>query len=303
VSLVVVGSVALDTIESTWGKAEESLGGSATYASLAAAVFTAVSVVGVVGDDFKEEHVKLLAGRGIDTTGLKRKKGATFRWKARYGDDPDKRETICTELNVFEEFRPSLSDAQKAAETIFLANIDPELQLSVLEQAVGRRTAVCDTMAFWMDRKRAELDRLFGMVDGVIINEEELIHYSGEANMFRGYKAVLEKGTGYLVVKKGAAGAVLISEKEVFFAPVYPVREPKDPTGAGDSFAGGFLGYLDSLSRVPDHEDLKKAVVVGSAVASFAVSEFGVGGITSLTREKVRERYDFIRSATVFGEM
>jgi sugar/nucleoside kinase (ribokinase family) len=302
VSLVIVGSVALDSIESPWGSTDAALGGSAIYGSLAARLFTDVSIVGVVGDDFDESHMKLLKERGIDTSGLQREKGATFVWKARYDRDPDVRETTCTELNVFERFDPELSDSQRRADTIFLANIDPVLQMKVLNQVEGRKVAFCDTMSFWIERKRAELDELFGKVDGVIINEEELLHYAGKTNLFEASESILRRGVKYLVVKKGISGSVLFSEDSLFFAPVFPVKIPKDPTGAGDSFAGGFLGYLDSSGHSLDNAALRRAVIVGTAVASFAVSDFGVAGLLSASKETVAERFNFIRSASSFGE-
>ena len=290
-SLLVVGSVALDSVETPAGKVEDALGGSATYFSTAASLFTGVRVVAVVGDDFPDEHVEKLLSRGIDLDGLERKEGATFRWSGRYSLDLNQAITLDTQLNVFESFNPKLPAAYKDSEYVFLANIHPELQLKVLEQTPERKFAGADTMNFWIDSEREALEEVFRRVDCVMINEAEARDFSGESNLFRAAGRLAEFGPKYLVIKRGEYGALLWHEGEVFFAPAYPLEEVSDPTGAGDSFAGGFFGYLSSRNAY-DPDTVRQAIVVGSVVASFNVEDFSLRRLLDVTSDEISNRVE-----------
>lgn len=286
-----MGSVALDSVETPAGKVENALGGSATYFSTAASLFTGVRVVAVVGDDFPEEHVEKLLSRGIDLDGLERKKGATFRWSGRYNLDLNQAITLDTQLNVFESFNPKLPAAYKDSEYVFLANIHPELQLKVLEQTPERKFAGADTMNFWIDSEREALEEVFRRVDCVMINEAEARDFSGESNLFKAAGKLAELGPKYLVIKRGEYGALLWHEGEVFFAPAYPLEKVSDPTGAGDSFAGGFFGYLSSRNA-HDPDTVRQAIVVGSVVASFSVEDFSLRRLLDVTSDEISNRVE-----------
>ncbi len=290
-SLLVVGSVALDSVETPAGKVEDALGGSATYFSTAASHFTGVRVVAVVGDDFPGEYVEKLLSRGIDLDGLERKEGATFRWSGRYSQDLNQAITLDTQLNVFESFNPKLPAAYKDSEYVFLANIHPELQLKVLEQTPERKFAGADTMNFWIDSEREALEEVFRRVDCVMINEAEARDFSGESNLFKAAGKLAELGPKYLVIKRGEYGALLWHEGEVFFAPAYPLEEVSDPTGAGDSFAGGFFGYLSSRNAY-DPDTVRQAIVVGSVVASFNVEDFSLRRLLDVTSDEISNRVE-----------
>jgi sugar/nucleoside kinase (ribokinase family) len=295
VAVLVVGSVAYDTIETPFGRAEETLGGAAVYFALAARLFTRVRLVGVVGDDFGEEHLELLRERGIDLGGLERAPGSTFRWAGRYGYDLGTRETLRTELNVFERFHPAIPAAWRETGIAFLGNIDPVLQARVLEQLPRRRLAVCDTMNYWIRDRRDELERLLADVDVLVVNDDEARQLAGTPNLAAAAARIRALGPRRLVVKKGEHGALLFGEEGAFSAPGLPLEAIVDPTGAGDAFAGGFVGHLAGRPR-PDDADWRRAVVYGCVLGSFCVESFGVGRLVDLTRDEVEDRFElFLR--------
>lgn len=284
--LLVVGSVALDSIETPFGRVDEALGGSATYFSTAASLLTSVRVVAVVGEDFPEEHLETLRGRGIDLEGLQRVPGRTFRWSGRYVDDLNQAVTLDTQLNVFETFDPELPDSYKDSPYVFLANLHPALQLKVLEQTSGDAFTGADTMNYWIEGERGLLEEVFRQVDCVMINEAEALEFSGESNIFRAVRVIEELGPEYIVIKRGEYGAVLWHRGEIFFIPAFPLEEVIDPTGAGDTFAGGLFGYL-AASEGHQTEDLRRGLMVGSVLASYNVEDFSLGRLLSITREDI----------------
>jgi sugar/nucleoside kinase (ribokinase family) len=292
----------LDDIETPFGRVREALGGSATYFSLAASHFCPVKLVAVVGADFPAQHVEVLGTRGIDLAGLQIVDGRTFRWAGRYDFDLNTAHTLDTQLNVFADFHPQLPAAYSDADHVFLANIDPELQVEVLRQVSGARLRVLDTMNYWIDGKRNELEDAVGSVDIVLMNEAEVRQFAGVSSLVSAAKRILARGPKALVVKKGEYGAVLFADGCYFVSPAYPLDEVKDPTGAGDSFAGGFIGYL---SKTGDYslDAIRRAVVFGSVVASFTVEDFSVGRLLNLTREEITHRYREFRGFTYFEDV
>ncbi len=289
-SILVVGSVALDTVETPSGRAEEVLGGSATYFAMAAGYFTRVNLVAVVGSDFPEDYLNLLQGRSIDLKGLEIREGKTFRWKGRYGEDPNERETLSLCLNVFEDFHPQLSEDYCSSEYVFLANIDPGLHLEILKQLSGSKLIAGDTMNIWIEKRREALLRMLSGVDIFILNDSEAKMLTGEQNLIRAGRAIRSLGPGIAIIKKGEHGVLLFSENDYFAAPAYPVESLCDPTGAGDSFAGGFLGYLAKNGRT-DEGSLRKAVIYGSIMASYTVEGFSLDRLKSVTEEDVERKY------------
>jgi sugar/nucleoside kinase (ribokinase family) len=290
-NVLVVGSVAFDTLETRAGRREEILGGSATFASLACALTAKdqVRLVAVVGEDFPEEHVTLFRERGIDTAGLDRQPGRTFRWSGRYAPDFSSRETLETQLNVFEHFDPKISEDWKQSEIVFLGNIMPELQLKVLEQVGGPRLVAADTMNLWIEGNREALLEVLKKIDLLLINDEEALQLSGEMTVLRAARAVQAMGPQRLVVKRGEHGALLFDGDQRFYCPSYLLDDVVDPTGAGDSFAGALLGYLAEQGL---EGTLRKALVWATAVASIGVEGFGVDRLRGLQRETVIERVD-----------
>ncbi len=288
-SLLVVGSVAFDTLETRAGRREEILGGSATYASVAGALQAPVRVVGIVGDDFPQEHLDLFRERKIDTAGLMKVPGKTFRWVGRYAQDFSTRETLDTQLNVFEHFDPKIPEAYKSSEILFLGNILPELQLKVLDQIEKPELVAADTMNFWISGNREALLEVLKRVDMLLINDEEAIQLSGEWNVTRAARAVQAMGPKRLVVKRGEHGALLFDGDELFFCPGFPLDDVVDPTGAGDSFAGALLGWL---ARHGTDASLKEAVVWATAVASCSVQGFGVERLRELHEDEVTARVE-----------
>ena len=274
-SLVVVGSMALDTVKTPFGEVKEVLGGAATFFSLAASQFTRVQVVAVVGEDFPEEHLDLLRSKNIDVSGVQRRPGSTFRWTGEYTYDLNTAHTLDTQLGVFADFHPELPDHYRDADFIFLANIDPVLQLEVVRQMRSPRLRALDSMNFWIESKRAELTEAMSNVDVVLLNEGEVREHAGTYNLFVAARRVLDLGPTALVAKKGENGAVLISAGGIFIAPAFPLETVLDPTGAGDSFAGGFVGYLASVGDT-SLASIKRAMIHGSTIASFAVEDFSV---------------------------
>jgi sugar/nucleoside kinase (ribokinase family) len=289
--LLVVGSVALDSVRTPFGKVDEILGGSATFFSYAASFFTRVRLVAVVGADFPRAHLDLLARRGVDLAGLQVADGATFRWVGEYGYDLNEAKTLDTRLGVFADFRPDLPAAFRSTPFIFLANIDPELQLDVLRQMRARpRLVALDTMNFWINGKREALGRVLAEVDVVTINDAEARQLAGEPNLVKAARAIAALGPRTVVVKRGEYGALLLADGAFFVVPAYPLEAVFDPTGAGDTFAGGFMGYLAAQDRV-DGPTMRRAMVYGSVMASFAVEDFSLDRLVRLTPAEIGARY------------
>ena len=301
-SILVVGSVAYDTVETPFGRAERVLGGSASFFSVAASFFTPVNLVGVVGEDFGEEQLAAFRDRRIDLEGLERMAGQTFHWQGKYSLDLNSRETIRTDLNVFEFFKPRIPASYRSSEAVFLGNIDPVLQRDVLAQVARPRLVACDTMNFWIDGKPKELRETLRKVQVLLINDAEARELSGESNLVKAARAVREMGPRTLVVKKGEHGAMMFTEDGTFAAPAFPLEEVFDPTGAGDTFAGGFLGYLASTGEQGDAA-LRRAVVMGSALASFCCEAFSLDRLLTLTRKEIDERYGLFQDITRFESL
>jgi sugar/nucleoside kinase (ribokinase family) len=285
-SLVIVGSIGLDTIETPSGKVTDALGGSAVYGALAASYFTKVYTVGVVGNDFPLEHIELLKKHGIDLAGLEIKEGSTFRWSGKY-ENLNQALTLDTQLNVFGDFDPVLPVCCQNCNSLLLGNIHPDLQLKVLDQIKSYRIVACDTMNYWINGTRNRLEEVIRKMDIVFINEDELKLYAMEKSVFAAADAVLKQGPKLLVLKRGEYGSVLISRDFMFFAPAYPVMEVKEPTGAGDSFAGGFMGYLAQTGELTP-QNLKEACLYGTVMAALNVSEFSVEKLTNHSMEHIK---------------
>jgi sugar/nucleoside kinase (ribokinase family) len=290
--LLVVGSVALDSVETPFGKVEEVLGGSATYFSYSASFFTRVRLVATVGDDFPVGHVKLLTDRGVDVTGLGTSHGRTFRWTGEYGYDLNEAKTLDTQLNVFADFKPVLDADLRRTPYVFLANIDPELQLDVLRQMAERpRLVALDTMNFWIRGKRDALLAVLREVDVVTINDAEARQLAGEPNLVKAARAIARMGPSTVVIKRGEYGAVMVSNGVFFVVPAFPLESVYDPTGAGDTFAGGFMGYLAHAERL-DRVTMRRAMVRGSVMASFTVEDFSLNRLMRLGGDEIESRVD-----------
>ena len=316
-SLLVVGSVALDSVETPFGKVREVLGGSATYFSVAASYFTEVQLVAVVGEDFPQEHIELLKTAKVDISGLQKEPGRTFRWEGEYGFQLNEAKTLNTELNVFETFKPQLADHLKSPDLVFLANIDPGLQREVLHQVKRPLVVACDTMNFWISGRREALLATLKEVDVVIINDGEARELAGEVNLIKAAQLILQLGPRTLIIKRGEYGVLLFSGHTIFAAPAYPMESVFDPTGAGDSFAGGFMGYLARLlakghlkskqsAAGPfslDEEALRSAVVIGSVMASFNVESFSLDRLRGLTWSEIKKRFQEFQKMTTFGDL
>lgn len=299
-SLLVVGSVAFDALESPYGKVERALGGAATYFAVAASFFSPVRLVAIVGDDFTAEDEKIFQGRHIDTDGLERATGKTFFWAGRYSQNLNERITLATELNVFAEFKPRLPEKYRRSEYVFLANIAPDLQRDVLHQVKKRpRLAALDTMNYWIERTNAELRETLKHVDILMINDSETRELSNEHNLLRAAKHIFKMGPTTLVVKRGEYGAMMVDKRGVFCVPAFPLEEPHDPTGAGDSFAGGFMGYLAGCRDKSDAA-LRRAMVYGSVLGSFAVEKFGLDRLRQLKRSEIHARARHFAKLTQF---
>ena len=300
-SLLVVGSVAYDAIETPHGNAPRILGGAASYFALAASNFTPVRLVGVVGDDFGKQDEEILRRRRIDLEGLERAKGKTFFWAGRYNQNMNERTTLATELNVFANFNPKLPESYRDSPYIFLANIAPTLQCSVLQQVRRKPKLVAlDTMNYWIERTPAELRETLKHTQILMINDDETRQLTGEHNLLRAAKHIFKMGPKTLVIKRGEHGALMVHNRFLFSVPAFPLEEVFDPTGAGDSFAGGFMGYLASAGRVND-ETLKRAMVYGSVVGSFTVERFGVDRLKTLTRREIESRAKRFSKLTAFS--
>ena len=288
-SVLVVGSVALDSVETPFGKADEVLGGSATFFSASASHLTPVQLVGVVGRDYPMDRLQALAGRGVDLAGLQQDDGLSFRWRGRYRHDLNTAETLETHLGVFSHFRPQIPAQFRSAPFVFLANIDPRLQLDVLSQVERPKLVACDTMNFWIESRRPELLELLGRVDLITLNDAEARQLTETSNLVRAARWIMDRGPGHVIIKKGEHGAFMFTRESIFFAPAYPLESVFDPTGAGDSFAGGFMGYLARTGDLSE-ENLRRAVVFGSAMGSFAVEKFSIERLLELDQATIHGR-------------
>lgn len=298
-SIVVVGSVALDTIETPFGRADAALGGSATHFSCAASFFAPVSLVGVVGRDFPEDHIAFLESRGVDLGGLEVADGETFAWDGFYDYDLNTAHSRKTCLNVFADFHPVLPDGHRDADFVFLANIDPELQGEVLGQTRSPKLTVLDTMNFWIEGKREELIETLRRVDVALMNDAEARQLTRTSGLLEAARQVLSWGPTTVVLKKGEHGALMFTEDTHFAAPAFPLEEIRDPTGAGDSFAGGFVGYLAKTGDLTE-PNIRRAVVYGSVMASYNVEGFGADRMRTLTAAEIEARYEAFRHITSF---
>jgi sugar/nucleoside kinase (ribokinase family) len=298
-SLVIVGSVAFDTIRTPWGDREKIVGGSGTYCSLAASYFTRPRIVGVVGRDFPRRTLALLRSRGVDLEGLKVKAGKTFHWEGRYDEDPNVRTTLRTELNVFADFRPVVPARYRGSHIVYLANLNPAHHGFILDQFRKPALVAMDTIRLWVETEPEALRRELGRVDVFFANDEEARLITGESNLVAAGKALLKLGPSLVLLKKGEHGALVFGRDFVFGVLAHPCEHVIDPTGAGDSFAGGFLGYLDrAAGRGP--KDVRRAAVYGSVLASFAIEDFGIGRFLTLDPDLVEARFRQFRKMTTF---
>lgn len=301
-SILVVGSVALDSVKTPFGEVQEALGGSAIHFSAAASFFSKIHLVGVVGEDFPEREIAFLKKRGVDLSGLQIREGQTFRWKGQYGFDLNVAETLDTRLNVFADFSPKIPDALKESPFLFLGNIHPKLQRDVLEQVKRPKLIALDTMNFWIEGEKEALRDVVSRVDLVVINEGEARELTQEASLLKAARRLSSWGPKYVVIKRGEYGALLFHGDEVFSAPGLPLETVKDPTGAGDSFAGGFMGYLASRKTV-NQEMMRQAVIVGSVMASFNVEDFSCRRLKNLTLTEIKGRLKVFKRLSDFQEI
>jgi sugar/nucleoside kinase (ribokinase family) len=297
--VLVVGSVALDSVETPFGKADEVLGGSGNYFASSASHFTPVQLVGVVGDDYPLDKLAPLAARGVDLSGVEKAEGTSFRWRGRYRHDLNSAETLETHLGVFSHFRPKIPEQFRRAPFVFLANIDPRLQLQVLEQVEKPQLVACDTMNFWIESRRPELVELLGHVDLITLNDAEARQLTEHTNLVQAARWIMDKGPKHVLIKKGEHGAFMFTRDSIFFAPAYPLESVFDPTGAGDSFAGGFIGYLAATGDLSDR-NMRRAVVVGSAMGSFAVEKFSNTRLLEISRDDIDARVQEFRQLVAF---
>ncbi len=301
--VLIVGSVALDSVKTPLGQVENALGGAAVYSSVAASFFSPVMIVGVVGEDFPKEHLSYLETRGIDIRGVQIQPGKSFRWAGTYEYDLNQAHTLSTELNVFETFRPTIPEAYKSAEYVFLANIDPELQLEVLDQVKSPKLVACDTMNFWITSKPEKLKEVLARVDVAFLNDAEARQLVGTGSLVKAAMEIRAMGPKSVVIKKGEHGALTFCDSDrCFAAPSYPLEEVVDPTGAGDTFAGGFIGYLASTGDTSE-QNIRKAVVYGSTLASYNVEGFSLDRMRKLTDDDITTRYNEFKSMVFFEHM
>ena len=300
-SLLVVGSVALDSVETPFGKADEVLGGSGIFFSATASNLTPVQLVGVVGNDFPVDKLQPLVKRGVDLAGLERADGRSFRWRGRYRHDLNVAETLETHLGVFSNFSPKIPAQFRKAPFVFLGNIDPRLQLDVLTQVEKPKLVACDTMNFWIESRRPDLLKLLEHVDCITLNDGEARQLSEKYNLVKAARWIMSKGPTLVIIKKGEHGAFMFSGDTVFFAPAYPLEEVFDPTGAGDSFAGGFMGYLARSGDIAP-ANLRRAVIYGSAMGSFAVEKFSIQRLLEVTPEQLAARVADFRRLVAFED-
>ncbi|MCC6319195.1 MAG: sugar kinase [Gemmatimonadaceae bacterium] len=301
-TVLVVGSVALDSVETPFGKADEVVGGSGTFFAASASHFTRVRLVGVVGNDYPVHKLDPLRARNVDLSGLEHAEGESFRWRGRYRHDLNAAETLETRLGVFSQFRPKIPDAFRTSPFVFLANIDPRLQLEVLRQVETPRFVACDTMNFWIESRRSDLITLLGHVDVLLLNDAEARQLTEHNNLVKAARWILERGPRHVIIKKGEHGAFMFTSSTVFFAPAFPLEDVFDPTGAGDSFAGGFIGYLARAGKVDDAH-LRRAVVHGSAMGSFAVERFSIQRLMEIGDREIHARLADFRRLVAFEEV
>ena len=301
-SLLVVGTVALDSVKTPFGNVDNALGGSATYFSTSASYFTDVRLVAVIGEDFPREHIQFLKSKSIDTRGLEVQKGETFRWKGEYGYDLNEARTNTTDLNVLATFKPRIADDYKDSDVVFLANVDPEIQLDVLRQVNKPKLVACDTMNYWIASKPEALKRTLREVDLLTINEAEIRQLADEASLVKAAKRVQAMGPKTIVVKQGSYGALMFNGHSVFSAPAYPLESVFDPTGAGDTFAGGFMGFLTSTMNF-NEDSMRKAVIFGSVMASLNVESFSLDRLRSLDYREIEGRYREFKKLTHFEDI
>jgi sugar/nucleoside kinase (ribokinase family) len=292
--LLVTGTLALDNVRTPFGQVEDALGGSATFFAYAASFFTEVRLVAVIGRDFPKEHLDLLTARGVDLAGVQVTDGETFRWTGEYGYDLNEARTLDTRLGVLADFRPELPDRFRRTGFVFLANLDPDIQLDVLRHMERPRLAALDTMNFWIRGKREALRRVLGEVDALLVNDAEARMLAEEPNLIKAARTILGWGPRIVVVKRGEYGALMATEGRFFFVPAYPVESVFDPTGAGDTFAGGFMGVV-ARAGIVDELTLRRAIVYGSVVASFTVEDFSLNRLRRLTHGEIEERYRAFR--------
>ena len=300
--LLVVGSVALDTVRTPFGEATEVLGGSATFFSVAASYFTNVELIAVIGEDFPEAHLNFLKSRHIGVAGLEKRPGQTFRWKGEYTYQLNEAKTLDTRLNVFETFRPNIADRYRSPGMLFLGNIDPELQLDVLNQVQRPAVVACDTMNFWIEGKRDALWRVLEKVDILIINDGEARLLGQDSNLVQVAKTILARGPKHLIIKRGEYGVLMFDQKQVFGAPAFPLEQVKDPTGAGDTFAGGFMGYLSATGNLSE-SSIRQAIIFGSVMASFTVEAFSLDRLRVLDYKEIEARFREFKRLTHFEDL
>ena len=301
-SLLVVGSVALDSVETPFGLKEDVIGGSASYFSTSASFFAPVKMVAVVGEDFPQAHLDFLSGRGVDIAGITREKGRTFRWKGRYGWQLNEAETLDTQLNVFQSFSPKLPEGYRDSQFVFLGNIHPELQSQVVDQVKGPKLVAADTMNFWINGSRPALLKTLQRVNLLFVNDAEARQLSGEHNIVRAARAILGMGPQRVVIKRGEYGALLFDQDHIFACPAMPLADVFDPTGAGDTFAGGFMGTLATAGSV-DGEVLRRAMVMGSVMASFTVEKFSLERLREVSQAEIRTRFSEFKRLTHFDDL
>jgi sugar/nucleoside kinase (ribokinase family) len=298
-SLVIIGSIAFDTVETPFERKERIVGGSCSYASLAASYFTDTKIVSVAGEDFPQEMVEVFNQKGIDTRGLILTKGKTFFWEGHYGEDPNQRTTLKTEINVFKDFKPDLLPEYRKADIVFLGTIDPALQLEVLQQVENPKITAMDTINLYIDQRYESLLEVIKRIDIFFGNDEEVKKITGEKNLIRAGKKLLEQGPSFVVIKKGEHGVIIIGKSFISGMLAHPCEIVVDPTGAGDSFAGGFLGYLDKVNSF-EEKDIRKAAVYGSVMASFTIEEFGTQRLKSLTFSEINQRFEEFKRLVSF---
>jgi sugar/nucleoside kinase (ribokinase family) len=300
-AVLVVGSVALDSVETPFGKADDVLGGSATFFSASASHLTDVQVVGVVGNDYPMDKLRELEKRRVDLGGIEQVDGSSFRWRGRYRHDLNAAETLETHLGVFSHFEPKIPERFAKPDFLFLANIDPRLQLAVLKQVKRPKLVASDTMNFWIESRRPELLELLGHVDLLTLNDGEARQLTEQTNLVQAARWIMARGPRHVIIKKGENGAFLFRDDHIFFAPAYPLESVFDPTGAGDSFAGGFIGYLARTGDLSE-ANMRRAVIYGSAMGSFAVEKFSIERIMSVTRPEIDERVHAFKQLVAFEE-
>jgi sugar/nucleoside kinase (ribokinase family) len=298
-SVLIVGSVALDTVLTPFGKNDEALGGSAVYFSLAASYFGQPRMVAVVGNDFPREYIQVLSARDVDLQGLEIVDGKTFRWAGEYGYDLNQRDTLATHLNVFEHFHPKLPASYRNSQFVFLGNIHPNLQLEVLDQISEPLFVACDTMNMWIENEREALCQLIKRVDAIVLNDSEARELAQEPNLAKAARKIHDLGCRKVIIKKGEHGCLFFTPHSHFSAPAYPLESVNDPTGAGDSFAGGFMGYLSQFGNIDD-SSIRRAIIYGSVLASFTVELFGVERLLALSEDQISSRYDEFLEITRF---